>query len=146
MIEVLVRFLIGGVVVSAFAICGDVLRPKSFAGLFGAASSVAVASLALTSTQHTRSFVAPEGRSMVYGVFDFLMASQLQVGVGAVFSTTFGGKLIQHFSYRISLLSLVAVVARAFILLWVAIPETLWERNEPDSDSASHATNQELSA
>lgn len=37
MTEYVVRFLVGGVVVSAFAMLGDVLRPKSFAGLFGAA-------------------------------------------------------------------------------------------------------------
>jgi hypothetical protein len=40
--EYLVRFLAGGIVVSAFAELGDVLRPKSFAGLFGAAPSVAL--------------------------------------------------------------------------------------------------------
>ena len=39
MTEYLVRFLVGGVVVSAFAMLGDILRPKSFAGLFGAAPS-----------------------------------------------------------------------------------------------------------
>jgi hypothetical protein len=37
MTEYIVRFLVGGAVVSAFAMLGDVLRPKSFAGLFGAA-------------------------------------------------------------------------------------------------------------
>ena len=37
MTEYLVRFLIGGIAVSLFAVLGDVLRPKSFAGLFGAA-------------------------------------------------------------------------------------------------------------
>jgi len=47
MTQFLIRFVIGGLVVSVFAICGDVLRPKSFAGLFGAAPSVALASLAL---------------------------------------------------------------------------------------------------
>jgi hypothetical protein len=36
MSQSLVRFIIGGAIVSAFAIIGDVLRPKSFAGLFGA--------------------------------------------------------------------------------------------------------------
>jgi hypothetical protein len=36
MTEYLVRFLVGGIVVSAFAMLGDVLKPKSFAGLFGA--------------------------------------------------------------------------------------------------------------
>ena len=43
MTEFLIRFLIGGAIVSAFAMIGDVLRPKSFAGLFGAAPSVALA-------------------------------------------------------------------------------------------------------
>jgi hypothetical protein len=35
--EYVIRFLAGGLVVSLFAVAGDVLRPKSFAGLFGAA-------------------------------------------------------------------------------------------------------------
>jgi hypothetical protein len=39
---------VGGVVVSLFAILGDTLKPKSFAGLFGAAPSVALATLGLT--------------------------------------------------------------------------------------------------
>jgi hypothetical protein len=39
MSQILIRFLIGGAVVSVFAILGDLLKPKSFAGLFGAAPS-----------------------------------------------------------------------------------------------------------
>ena len=31
MTEYLLRFIVGGVVVSAFAMLGDILRPKSFA-------------------------------------------------------------------------------------------------------------------
>jgi Protein of unknown function (DUF3147) len=72
MMEFLLRFLIGGVVVSAFALCGDMLRPKSFAGLFGAAPSVALASLALTLNRHSASYVAMEGKSMVFGAIAFL--------------------------------------------------------------------------
>jgi len=53
------------------------------------------------------------------------------IGLGAALSTTFGGKLIQHFSYRISFLSLGAVAALAFLLLWTAIPETLPQRGKP---------------
>jgi MFS family permease len=67
------------------------------------------------------------------------------VGVGAALSTTFGGNLIQHFSYRISFLSLGAIAALAFVLLWTAIPETLPERHEPDSHP-SPAVTQELPA
>jgi uncharacterized protein DUF3147 len=47
MTEYLVRFIAGGLAVSAFALLVDVLRPKSFAGLFGAAPSVALATLAI---------------------------------------------------------------------------------------------------
>src|SRR5438874_11550872 len=41
--EILIRFLVGGAVVSAFALVGDLLRPKSFAGLVGAAAAGALA-------------------------------------------------------------------------------------------------------
>jgi hypothetical protein len=43
--EYVVRFIAGGIVVLAVASLADVLRPKSFAGLFGAAPSVALATL-----------------------------------------------------------------------------------------------------
>ena len=43
--EILLRFIIGGTVVSSFAIVGDIFKPKSSAGLFGAAPSVALANL-----------------------------------------------------------------------------------------------------
>jgi hypothetical protein len=40
--ELAFRFIVGGLVVSLFAVLGDVFKPKSFAGLFGAAPSVAM--------------------------------------------------------------------------------------------------------
>ena len=48
MSQILIRFLVGGAVVSVFALIGDLVKPKSFAGLFGAAPSVALATLGLT--------------------------------------------------------------------------------------------------
>ena len=50
------------------------------------------------------------------------------VGLGAALSTTFGGKLIQHGSYRVSFLALGGVAAVALTLLLFAMPETL-EKN-----------------
>ena len=44
--ELIFRFLIGGTLVSAFALVGDAVRPRSFAGLFGAAPSIALATMA----------------------------------------------------------------------------------------------------
>ena len=65
--EYLARFLIGGLVVSGFAILGDVLRPKSFAGLFGAAPSVALATLALALFREGGAYAAVQAHAMVLG-------------------------------------------------------------------------------
>jgi hypothetical protein len=69
--ELVERFLLGGLIVSAFAVVGDVLRPKGFAGLFGAAPSVALATLTLTLFAEGRNYAALEARSMVAGAFAF---------------------------------------------------------------------------
>lgn len=63
----MLRFVAGGVIVSAFAVLGDVLRPKSFASLFGAAPSVALASLSLAFWKHGGGYVSEECRSMILG-------------------------------------------------------------------------------
>lgn len=65
--EVAIRFIAGGLVVSAFALLGDVLRPKSFAGLFGAAPSIALVSLALAIVTHGPEYAATEAFSMIAG-------------------------------------------------------------------------------
>lgn len=65
--DYVIRFFAGGVLVSLFAVVGDVLRPKSFAGLFGAAPSVALATLALAFWKHGGGYVSTEGRSMILG-------------------------------------------------------------------------------
>jgi hypothetical protein len=75
--QTLIRFLIGGAIVSAFAIIGDVLKPKSFAGLFGAAPSVALATLALTVFSDGASYAATEGRSMMAGAMAFFVYASL---------------------------------------------------------------------
>jgi hypothetical protein len=65
--EYLLRFLIGGAAVSAFAVLGDVFRPKSFAGLFGAAPTIALATLSLAFATKGGAYAAMEARSMVIG-------------------------------------------------------------------------------
>lgn len=59
--DLLYRFLIGGAIVSLFALLGEVLRPKGFAGLLGAAPSVALATLPLTLTAEGKSYAAIDG-------------------------------------------------------------------------------------
>jgi uncharacterized membrane protein (GlpM family) len=71
--EFAIRFLIGGAVVSLFAVIGDVLRPKSFAGLFGAAPSIALATVGLTISKHGSQYAATEARSMIFGAIAFFI-------------------------------------------------------------------------
>lgn len=65
--ELCIRFAVGGAVVSSFATLGEVLRPKSFAGIFGAAPSVALASFGITVMHHGPQYGAVEARSMMIG-------------------------------------------------------------------------------
>jgi len=67
----LLRFLIGGLVVCTFASLADMLKPKTFAGIFGAAPSVALATLSLTVSQDGRTFAAEETRAMLAGAAAF---------------------------------------------------------------------------
>ena len=67
MTEYILRFVAGGLVVSTFAVLGDILRPKSFAGLFGAAPSVALATLGIAVVRHGTDYAATQSRSMLWG-------------------------------------------------------------------------------
>lgn len=77
MIPILIRFLVSGAVVSGFAIIGDVLKPKSIAGLLGAAPSVALATLGLTVATEGPSYAATEARSMMAGAVAFFFYASL---------------------------------------------------------------------
>ena len=107
MADLLIRFLIGGAVVSVFALLGDLFTPKSFGGLFGAAPSVALATLALTVAKDGREYASLEARSMIVGaialmfyagVVSWLMARKRITGKRAAlvampvwFALAFGG-------------------------------------------------------
>jgi hypothetical protein len=69
--EMLLRFVIGGAVASSFAILGDLFKPKSYAGLFGAEASVALATLGLTVAREGNWYTAVESRSMMAGEVAF---------------------------------------------------------------------------
>jgi Protein of unknown function (DUF3147) len=71
--QIVIRFLIGGLTVSFFAAVGDVLKPKSFAGLFGAAPSVGLATLALTNMSEGKAYVAVEAHSMALASVAFFI-------------------------------------------------------------------------
>jgi hypothetical protein len=60
-----------------FNLCaaGRCVAAEEFAGLFGAAPSVALATLALTFSRHGSDYVATEARSMVIGAIAFALFS-----------------------------------------------------------------------
>jgi len=108
MSEILLRFLIGGAVVSAFALLGDLFKPKSFAGLFGAAPSVALATLCLTVATEGAQYVATESRSMVIGAIAFFVYTSLV------------SWLMMRYKWK------ALPVTASSILVWLGVASGLW--------------------
>jgi hypothetical protein len=106
--ELFLRFAIGGALVSAFAILGDLFKPKSFAGLFGAAPSLALATLALTIVNEGASYATVEARSMIGGAIAFCAYACCVSYV------------LMRYRFRAS------VIASLLILLWLGLSISLW--------------------
>jgi uncharacterized membrane protein (GlpM family) len=78
--DVVFRFVVGGALVASFALLGELFSPKTFAGLFAGAPSVALASLALTVGEEGSLYARVEARSMVWGAAAFFVyAASLSV-------------------------------------------------------------------
>lgn len=77
MLDLVERFIAGGLIVTAFAFVSAFIHSKSFAGIFGAAPTVALATLLLTYGQHGGDYVSTEGRSMILGAVALLVYSFL---------------------------------------------------------------------
>jgi uncharacterized membrane protein (GlpM family) len=74
---VLVKAATGGVFVVAFALLGQGLRPKAFAGLFAAAPSIALASMIITVTDNGRHDAAEAALGMMVGAVAFVVFAVL---------------------------------------------------------------------
>jgi len=106
--ELLARFIVGGIVVSAFALIGSCLKPRSFAGLFGAAPSVALATIGLAVTTQGKTYAATEARSMIIGTVAFF-----------VYAACISRLLVHH--------QLPALPASALsIVVWLSVAGGLW--------------------
>lgn len=71
--ELLLRFFVGGALVSAFALLGDLWKPKTFAGTFAAAPSVALATMSLAVGRDGPANASLAARSMVVGAVAFFL-------------------------------------------------------------------------
>jgi len=65
--QLVLRFIVAGLGVSAFAVAGQGLKPDSFAGLFGAAPAVAAVSLAFAARERPPREFATECAAMCLG-------------------------------------------------------------------------------
>jgi len=106
--DLVIRFIIGGFVVSLFSVISDLFKPKTFAGLFGAAPSVALASLVLTALKHSKEMAAVEARSMIIGALALFIYA------------TFVSYLLLKFRLPALWASL------SSLLLWLAAAAGLW--------------------
>lgn len=93
LLEFALRFVLGGLIVAAFAVLGDVTHPKRFAGIFGAAPSVALATLSITFVLKGGLYASVEGRSMMAGaaglaVYSLAAARLLGHDWGSISATT----------------------------------------------------------
>lgn len=107
--EILIRFLIGGIAVSFFSVLGDIFKPKSFAGLFGAAPSVALATLGLALIKDGTQYASIEARSMIAGTISFFAY------------TSVVGWILMH--RRTSALR----ASTLWLLLWGTVAFGLWD-------------------
>lgn len=112
LVEILIRIVVGGTLVSGFAVLGDMIKPKRFAGLFSAAPSVALASLFLTSQTQGKMYAATEARSMVAGAIAFLIYAYSVYWVSIRYKTTARVATLSH-------LAIWVVIAFAIWVIWL---------------------------
>jgi uncharacterized membrane protein (GlpM family) len=77
-----IRGLAGGTFVVTFSVLGELLRPKSFAGILSAAPSVALASLIITAVAKDETAVRSSALGMIVGALALVAACG--VGIDAV--------------------------------------------------------------
>jgi Protein of unknown function (DUF3147) len=108
MAQLVFRFLAGGLIVSLFASLADALKPKSFAGLFGAAPSVGLATLALAVVSEGKMYASIEARSMTAGAVAFFASACIAC------------RLMMRFQWKALQASVSALV------LWAGIAFAFW--------------------
>jgi hypothetical protein len=102
------RVLAGGILVVAFAMLSDALKPKAFAGLFSAAPSVATASLLVTGLATGAARDQRYAMGMIVGA------------VGLVFYSLVAALLVKHLgAVAGSVLAWIAWAIPAFGLFWL---------------------------
>lgn len=107
-LHLVIRFVLGGMLVSAFAIIGDVVRPQSLAGIFGAAPSVALVSLTLALLTENTAKASQDGHAMLAGAIALFVYSAVVL------------HLVWHRRWQ------TMIAASTGLLLWLGVAFALW--------------------
>jgi len=81
LVALAIKGLLGGGLVVAFSLLAEAVRPKSFAGLFGAAPSIAVAGLAVTLVLKGSHEARLQSLGMILGSVAFVIAALVATGL-----------------------------------------------------------------
>src|SRR5690348_6102562 len=111
--EVLLRFVLGGAIVCAIAVAGELFRPKTFAGLFGAAPSVALATMTIAYVAKGGAYVALEAKWMIAG------CAALLVYAATCIATTTRSTMPVWLAAALAWGAWAAVALGAWALTWV---------------------------
>ena len=104
------RVLVGGALVSAFAMLGDTLKPKMFAGLFSGAPSVATVSLVVTGVAMGAAKEQKYATGMIAGA------------VGLVFYALFAALLVKHLKAVVgTIVAWVAWIVPSAVVYWLIL-------------------------
>jgi hypothetical protein len=110
LIAIGLKALAGGTLVAGFSVLGDLLKPKAFAGIFGAAPSVALASLLITAVTSGGSKAATSAHGMIAGA------------VGMVCYCIAASALVKRFgALGGSILAWVAWIVPSVLVYWFMI-------------------------
>jgi len=74
--ELALRFVLGGAIVAAFSLAGEAFEPKTFSGIFGAAPSVAIATLGIAAITKGMAVVSVQARSMIFACIALVAYSE----------------------------------------------------------------------
>ena len=132
-LEVAVKGVAGGLLVVLFALVAETLAPKRFAGVFAAAPSVALASLAVTVLMKDAAHARSSCAGMVAGAIGFvvygLIAPPLMRRWGSIAGA--GAALVGWFAGAGLVLSVVAATAGPHLAVAAAGRERQQERDRP---------------
>ncbi len=72
-LELIGESMLGGILVVVFSIIGEIIKPRTFSGLFGSAPSIALGGLIISAVTQNISFLKQQLIGMIFGSFGMIV-------------------------------------------------------------------------